>query len=279
MRNDIIKRFILFRASCVTDSECSLWGGSEATAPPVWAHCGDEESLPVALLVVSTNSSGHDREEAGSKEWGGGGSASELADGSQNMKQCRGNVWWVRCTELQAREQACWGNYSLMGSFGRQLPGVNVVWRDEVRLKWNFWLENVFKWKGSRQTSCALMGWEVDWGKWNAGVRCHTERREAWSLTRGLNVHTGAFCSSLSSLLWPPTGAPLFHMYSWSLLLYLAAVFLLSWITCDIISCFGNSTQQDTEQETKRYRERCVRETTRGTSENEDKKDHYALLR
>lgn len=33
--------------------------------------------------------------------------ASELADGSQNMKQCRGNVWWVRCTELQAREQAC----------------------------------------------------------------------------------------------------------------------------------------------------------------------------
>lgn len=38
-----------------------------------------------------------------------------------------------------------------MGSFGRQLPGVNVVWRDEVRLKWNFWLENVFKWKGSRQ--------------------------------------------------------------------------------------------------------------------------------
>lgn len=67
------------------------------------------------------------------------------------MKQCRESVWWVRCTELQAGEQACWANYSLMGSFGRQLPGVNVVWRDEVRLKWNFWLENVFKWKGSRQ--------------------------------------------------------------------------------------------------------------------------------
>lgn len=82
---------------------------------------------------------------------GGGGSVSELADGSQNMKQCRGSVWWVRCTELQAGEQACWANYSLMGSFGRQLPGVNVVWRDEVRLKWNFWLENVFKWKESRQ--------------------------------------------------------------------------------------------------------------------------------
>lgn len=91
---------------------------------------------------------------------GGGGSVSELADGSQNMKQCRGSVWWVRCTELQAGEQACWANYSLMGSFGRQLPGVNVVWRDEVRLKWNFWLENVFKWKGSRQL-CAdgVGGW------------------------------------------------------------------------------------------------------------------------
>lgn len=73
----------------------------------------------MALLVVSTSSSSHDRrEEVGSK--GGfvcvyvcvgvgvrGGSVSELADGSQNMKQCRGNVWWVRCTELQAREQAC----------------------------------------------------------------------------------------------------------------------------------------------------------------------------
>lgn len=149
--------------------------------PPLWAHCGDEESLRVALLAVSTNSAPATTE----KRWGvavggwvrwGWGSASELADGSQNMKQCRGNVWWVRCTELQAREQACWGNYSLMGSFGRQLPGVNVVWRDEVRLKWNFWLENVFKWKGSRQTSRALMGWEVDWGNWNAGFHCHTER-------------------------------------------------------------------------------------------------------
>lgn len=65
----------------------------------------------MALLVASTNSSGHDRrEEVGSKKGErrrGGGSVSELADGSQNMKQCRGNVWWVRCTELQAREQAC----------------------------------------------------------------------------------------------------------------------------------------------------------------------------
>lgn len=67
----------------------------------------------MALLAVSTNSSGHDRrEEVESKRRaergaGGVGSVSELADGSQNMKQCRGNVWWVRCTELQAREQAC----------------------------------------------------------------------------------------------------------------------------------------------------------------------------
>lgn len=124
----------------------------------LWAHCGDEWTLPVARRVVSTNSSGHGQRGGGKEGWG---SVPELADGSQNMKQCWGNVWWVRCTELQAREQACWGNYSLMGSFGRQLPGVNVVWRDEVRLKWNFWLENVFKWKGSRQTSCTLMGWEV----------------------------------------------------------------------------------------------------------------------
>lgn len=104
-------------------------------------------------------------------------SASELVDGSQNMKQCRGNVWWVRCTELQAREQACWGNYSLMGSFGRQLPGVNVVWRDEVRLKWNFWLENVFKWKASMQTSCAVIGWEADGRSRPAAARCFAERR------------------------------------------------------------------------------------------------------
>lgn len=147
-----------------------------ALAPPVWAHCGAAESLPVALLAVSTNSSGHDRrEEVGSKrrverkgEGGGVGSVSELADGSQNMKQCRGNVWWVRCTELQAREQACWGNYSLMGSFGRQLPGVNVVWRDEVRLKWNFWLENVFEWKGEQADKlCAdgVGGWLGGSGK------------------------------------------------------------------------------------------------------------------
>lgn len=107
---------------------------------------------------------------------GGGGSVSELADGSQNMKQCRGSVWWVRCTELQAGEQACWANYSLMGSFGRQLPGVNVVWRDEVRLKWNFWLENVFKWKGSRQL-CAdgVGGW-----LW-ADARCRTDHHPSMS--------------------------------------------------------------------------------------------------
>lgn len=164
-------------------TQSSYCGGSEGAAPPVWAHWGDEKSLPVALLVANTNSSGHDREEAESSV-GGGGSASKLADGSQNMKQCRGNVWWVRCTELQAREQACWGNYSLMGSFGRQLPGVNVVWRDEVRLKWNFWLENVFKWKGSRQTSRALMGWEVDRGNWNAGFRCHM-----WGLVSHSHAH------------------------------------------------------------------------------------------
>lgn len=184
------------------DTESSCWGGSEGTAPPVWAHWGDEKSLPVALLVVNTNSSGHDREEVESSV-GGGGSASKLADGSQNMKQCRGNVWWVRCTELQAREQACWGNYSLMGSFGRQLPGVNVVWRDEVRLKWNFWLENVFKWKGSRQTSRALMGWEVDWGNWNAGFHCHTWGLVTHSYARWCSqihkyVHTGAFVPSPS---------------------------------------------------------------------------------
>lgn len=71
----------------------------------------DRGSLPVARLVVNTNS--YDGEEMGSSEWfsrgrgEGGGLASELVDGSQNMKQCRGNVWWVRCTELQAREQAC----------------------------------------------------------------------------------------------------------------------------------------------------------------------------
>lgn len=226
--------------ACVIGSERSCWGGSEGTAPPVWAHCGDEGSLPLALLVVSTNSSGHDRrEEVGSKggRWWWGGSVSELADGSQNMKQCRGNVWWVRCTELQAREQACWGNYSLMGSFGRQLPGVNVVWRDEVRLKWNFWLENVFKWKGSRQTSCALMGWEVDWGNWNAGFHCHTDRREAWPLTR---MYTGGgkctwacafalFLLSTSSTkpvhtylaspccLKHEQEAPLLHLYCWTL--------------------------------------------------------------
>jgi len=72
----------------------------------VWACCGDKERMPLALLVVSTNSSSHDREEMASSGMSGG-SASELFDGSQNMKQCRGNVWWVRCTELQAREQAC----------------------------------------------------------------------------------------------------------------------------------------------------------------------------
>lgn len=152
------------------------------------------------------------------------------------MKQCRGNVWWVRCTELQAREQACWGNYSLMGSFGRQLPGVNVVWRDEVRLKWNFWLENVFKWKGSRQTSCALMGWEVDWGNWNAGFHSHTDGREAWTLTR---MYTGTgkctrTCSHRCFYTLSPlysfdqararssglTRAPLFHLSCWTLVCF-----------------------------------------------------------
>lgn len=152
------------------------------------------------------------------------------------MKQCRGNGWWVRCTELQAREQACWGNYSLMGSFGRQLPGVNVVWRDEVRLKWNFWLENVFKWKGSRQTSCALMGWEVDWGNWNAGFHSHTDGREAWTLTR---MYTGAgkctrACSHRCFYTLSPlysfdqararssglTRAPQFHFSCWTLVCF-----------------------------------------------------------
>lgn len=116
---------------------------------------------------------------------GGGGSVSELADGSQNMKQCRGSVWWVRCTELQAGEQACWANYSLMGSFGRQLPGVNVVWRDEVRLKWNFWLENVFKWKGSRQL-CAdgVGGW-----LW-ADACCRTDHHPSMSTAHIIPAHS-----------------------------------------------------------------------------------------
>lgn len=98
----------------------SAVGWSEGMVPSVRAHRGDEGSLPVALLVVSTNSSGHDRRDKVLPTRGffficvcvsvcveEGGSVSELADGSQNMKQCRGNVWWVRCTELQAREQAC----------------------------------------------------------------------------------------------------------------------------------------------------------------------------
>ncbi len=42
--------------------------------PPVRAHRGEEESLPVALLVVSTNSSDHDRgEKVGSKRGSKGG--------------------------------------------------------------------------------------------------------------------------------------------------------------------------------------------------------------
>lgn len=186
--------------------------------------CVDWESLPVALLVLSTSSSSHDREEMGSSEqfwgcvceFGGGASASELVDGSQNMKQCRGNVWWVRCTELQAREQACWGNYSLMGSFGRQLPGVNVVWRDEVRLKWNFWLENVFKWKGSRQTSCALMGWEVDWGEldcsfllphWEVrGLTAHSDVHQGRQMHVSTQVHSFSDCIPLLSKRWCVSG-------------------------------------------------------------------------
>lgn len=66
------------------------------------------------MLTVTTNSFGHSRrdERRGKGGWAClrvvvGGSVSELADGSQNMKQCRGSVWWVRCTELQAGEQAC----------------------------------------------------------------------------------------------------------------------------------------------------------------------------
>lgn len=136
------------------------------------------------MLMVTTSSFGHSRRDEVRSKGGWaclcvvGGSVSELADGSQNMKQCRGSVWWVRCTELQAGEQACWANYSLMGSFGRQLPGVNVVWRDEVRLKWNFWLENVFKWKGSRQL-CAdgVGGW-----LW-ADACCYTDHHPSMSTT------------------------------------------------------------------------------------------------
>lgn len=72
------------------------------------------------MLTLTTNSFGHSRRDEVRIKRGGwaclrvvglgvgvGGSVSELADGSQNMKQCRGSVWWVRCTELQAGEQAC----------------------------------------------------------------------------------------------------------------------------------------------------------------------------
>lgn len=165
----------------------------EATASPVWAHVwrerGEAASGTAAGEQPASPATTERRWEVKSAgwRWRGARSASELVDGSQNMKQCRGNVWWVRCTELQAREQACWGNYSLMGSFGRQLPGVNVVWRDEVRLKWNFWLENVFKWKASMQTSCVVIGV----GGWlgEAGLQRHIQVQPsflAWNINIGL---------------------------------------------------------------------------------------------
>lgn len=74
------------------------------------------------MPTVTTNSYGHSRRDevrgkggmgvsvcggGGGGWWWWGGSLSELADGSQNMKQCWGSVWWVRCTELQAGERAC----------------------------------------------------------------------------------------------------------------------------------------------------------------------------
>lgn len=214
--------------------------------------------------MVSTTSSSHDRrDEVGSKEgwvcvYMSGGSVFEPADGSQNMKQCRGNVWWVRCTELQAREQACWGNYNLMGSFGRQLPGVNVVWRDEVRLKWNFWLENVFKWKGSRQTSCTLMRWEDDGGSWNAGVYCHTDRRVALH-----EHHTGAALTSSTKTV---------HT-CWT------TVVMQNTGCCTYIHyLLCNFLRWPHPAEGHKGKGRCFRDTYRGTSEDEDKKDHYALL-
>lgn len=71
--------------------ESACWGGSEGRVPPVLAYCGHKESLPVALLVVNTNSSGHDREEMGSSEWFGGVGVTE---GVQHLNWLMGARTW-----------------------------------------------------------------------------------------------------------------------------------------------------------------------------------------
>lgn len=181
-----------------------------------------------------------------------------------------------------------------MGSFGRQLPGVNVVWRDEVRLKWNFWLENVFKWKGSRQTSCALMGWEVDWGNWNSGFQCHTDRHKAWSPT---HTYTSAdkcawacphrcfcalshlcflsrACAHLSSLIRAALFCAAEHCRFYSQTYLALVLFVLNYLWLCFLCWEHQPAGHKIENKTvfKWYRERRVRETTRGTSENEDKR-------
>lgn len=107
----------------VIDSECGCWGGSEGTAPPVWAHCGEEERLPVALLVVSTNSSDHDiREKVGSKR------------GRRGVSVWTG--WWEPEHETMPGERLV-GSLHRITSEGagllRQLQLNGVIWKAIAR--------------------------------------------------------------------------------------------------------------------------------------------------
>ncbi len=67
-------------------------------------------------------------------------------------------------------------NQTVMGSFGRQLARVNVLWRDEVILKWNLGPDNVFKWKRQPWAEHELneeLGsvWGAEVGRFEGAVR------------------------------------------------------------------------------------------------------------
>lgn len=85
-----------------------------------------------------------------------------------------------------------------MGSFGRQLARVNVLWRDEVISKWNLGPYNVFKWKKAA-TKLSTRRWGVCVGGWYRRweiLKDPWHRGKTWMPTNRLRFLAGVLAQS-----------------------------------------------------------------------------------